>query len=40
MTEFLESVDEAMVVEMNATGQFRGLIQKELGQYGDKMTAC
>ncbi|TYT60552.1 2-oxoacid:acceptor oxidoreductase subunit alpha [Natrialba swarupiae] len=39
VTEFLESVDEAMVVEMNATGQFRGLIQKELGQYGDKMTS-
>ncbi len=39
VTEFLESVDEAMVVEMNATGQFRGLIQKELGRYGDKMTS-
>ncbi|WP_255190975.1 2-oxoacid:acceptor oxidoreductase subunit alpha [Natronobeatus ordinarius] len=39
MTEFLESVDEAMVVEMNATAQFRGLIQKELGRYGDKMTS-
>ncbi|THE62820.1 2-oxoacid:acceptor oxidoreductase subunit alpha [Salinadaptatus halalkaliphilus] len=36
---FLESVDEAMVVEMNATAQLRGLIQKELGQYGEKMTS-
>ncbi|SDR00097.1 2-oxoacid:acceptor oxidoreductase subunit alpha [Natronobacterium texcoconense] len=39
MTEFLESVDEAMVVEMNATAQFRGLIQKELGRFGEKMTS-
>ncbi len=39
MTEFLESVDEAMVVEMNATAQFRGLIQKELGQFGEKLTS-
>ncbi|WP_440765483.1 2-oxoacid:acceptor oxidoreductase subunit alpha [Natronorubrum sp. DTA7] len=39
MTEFLESVDEAMVVEMNATAQFRGLIQKELGLFGEKMTS-
>ncbi|WP_436343174.1 2-oxoacid:acceptor oxidoreductase subunit alpha [Natronorubrum sp. FCH18a] len=39
VTEFLESVDEAMVVEMNATAQFRGLIQKELGRFGDKMTS-
>ncbi|QFU83422.1 2-oxoacid:acceptor oxidoreductase subunit alpha [Natronorubrum aibiense] len=39
MTEFLESVDEAMVVEMNATAQFRGLIQKELGRFGEKLTS-
>jgi pyruvate ferredoxin oxidoreductase alpha subunit len=39
VTEFLESVDEAMVVEMNATAQFRGLIQKELGRFGEKMTS-
>ena len=39
MTEFLESVNEALVVEMNATAQFRGLTQKELGLYGDKMTS-
>ncbi|WP_255169710.1 2-oxoacid:acceptor oxidoreductase subunit alpha [Natrononativus amylolyticus] len=39
MVEFIESVDQAMVVEMNATAQFRGLIQKELGRYGDKLTS-
>ncbi len=39
LTEFLEGVDEAMVVEMNATGQFRGLLQKELGAYGEKLTS-
>ncbi len=39
MTEFLESVDEAMVVEMNATAQFRGLTQKELGRFGEKLTS-
>lgn len=36
---FLESVSEAIVVEMNATGQFRGHIQRELGRYGDRMTS-
>ena len=36
---FLESVDDAMVVEMNATAQFRGLIQKELGRFGPKLTS-
>ena len=36
---FLESVDEAMVVEMNASGQFRGLTQKELGRFGDKLSS-
>lgn len=39
VTEFLDSVDQCMVVEMNASGQFRGLTQKELGGYGDKMTS-
>ena len=39
VTEWLESVDEAMVVEMNATAQFRGLTQKELGRFGDKLTS-
>jgi len=39
VSEWLESVDEALVVEMNATAQFRGLTQKELGKYGDKMSS-
>ncbi|AXR78389.1 2-oxoacid:acceptor oxidoreductase subunit alpha [Natrarchaeobaculum sulfurireducens] len=39
LTEFLAGVEEAMVVEMNATGQFRGVLQKELGQYGEKLTS-
>jgi pyruvate ferredoxin oxidoreductase alpha subunit len=36
---FLESVDEAMIVEMNASAQFRGLLQKELGRYGPMLTS-
>ena len=39
VTEFLESVDEALVVEMNITAQFRGLTQKELGRFGEKMSS-
>ncbi|PSQ19226.1 2-oxoacid:acceptor oxidoreductase subunit alpha [Halobacteriales archaeon QS_8_69_26] len=39
MAGFIEGVEEAMVVEMNATGQFRGHIQRELGRYGDKLTS-
>jgi pyruvate ferredoxin oxidoreductase alpha subunit len=39
VTAFVESVDEALVVEMNATGQFRGHIQKELGRFGEKLTS-
>jgi pyruvate ferredoxin oxidoreductase alpha subunit len=39
LVEFLESVEEAVVVEMNATGQLRGLIQKELGRFGEKMSS-
>ncbi|MFB6128520.1 MAG: 2-oxoacid:acceptor oxidoreductase subunit alpha [Halorhabdus sp.] len=39
MTEFLESVEEAVVVEMNASGQFKGLTQKELGRFGDKLSS-
>lgn len=39
VTEFLESVDEALVVEMNATAQFRGLTQKELGRFGEKLSS-
>ncbi len=39
VTAFLESVDECLVVEMNATAQFRGLTQKELGQFGGKLSS-
>ncbi len=39
VTEFIESVDEVLVVEMNASAQFRGLTQKELGRYGEKMSS-
>jgi pyruvate ferredoxin oxidoreductase alpha subunit len=37
LSDFLRSVDEALVVEMNASGQLRGLIQKELGRFGPRM---
>ena len=37
VTEFLASVEDAMVVEMNASAQFRGLTQKELGRFGEKL---
>ena len=39
VAEFIESVDEALVVEMTASAQFRGLIQKELGLYGEKLSS-
>ena len=39
LAEFLSSVDDALVVEMNATGQFRGLVQRELGRFGPKMNS-
>jgi pyruvate ferredoxin oxidoreductase alpha subunit len=39
VTAFLESVEECLVVEMNATGQFRGLTQKELGRFGPKLSS-
>jgi pyruvate ferredoxin oxidoreductase alpha subunit len=39
VTAFLESVTEAAVVEMNATAQFRGLTQKELGRFGPKLSS-
>ncbi len=39
VSAFLESVEECLVVEMNATAQFRGLTQKELGRFGDKMSS-
>ncbi|PSP54378.1 2-oxoacid:acceptor oxidoreductase subunit alpha [Halobacteriales archaeon QS_1_67_19] len=37
VTEFLESVDEALVVEMNASAQFRRHIQGQLGRFGEKL---
>jgi pyruvate ferredoxin oxidoreductase alpha subunit len=37
VTAFLEGVDEALVVEMNASGQFRGHVQRNLGRYGEKL---
>ena len=39
VSEFLESVEECVVVEMNATGQFRGLTQKETGRFGPKLSS-
>ena len=36
---FIESVEEVLVVEMTASGQFRGLVQKNLGQYGEKLSS-
>ena len=36
---FVESVEEVLVVEMNASAQFRGLTQKELGRYGEKLSS-
>ncbi|MFB6142499.1 MAG: 2-oxoacid:acceptor oxidoreductase subunit alpha [Halorientalis sp.] len=37
VTAFLESVESCLVVEMNASGQFRGLTQRELGRFGPKL---
>ncbi|WP_430504956.1 2-oxoacid:acceptor oxidoreductase subunit alpha [Haloparvum sp. PAK95] len=37
--DFIRSVDEVLVVEMTASGQFRGLTQKNLGQYGEKLSS-
>jgi pyruvate ferredoxin oxidoreductase alpha subunit len=34
VTAFLESVDSALVVEMNASAQFKRLLQGELGRFG------
>lgn len=39
VTAWLESVDQVLVVEMNATAQFRGLTQKELGRFGSKLSS-
>jgi pyruvate ferredoxin oxidoreductase alpha subunit len=36
---FIESVDEVLVVEMNASAQFRGLTQKQLGRHGEKLSS-
>jgi pyruvate ferredoxin oxidoreductase alpha subunit len=36
---FLRGVDEALVVEMNASAQFRGLTQKELGTGDDQLAS-
>ena len=36
---FLESVEECLVVEMNSTEQFRGLTQKELGEFGPMLSS-
>ncbi|SEW31169.1 2-oxoacid:acceptor oxidoreductase subunit alpha [Halobacterium jilantaiense] len=37
--EFVESVDQAIVVEMSSTKQFRGLMQKEVGDIGGKLSS-
>ena len=39
VSAFLESVEECLVVEMNATAQFRGLTQKEIGRFGPKLSS-
>jgi len=39
VSQWLESVDEALVVEMNASAQFRGLTQKEIGRFGPKLSS-
>ena len=36
---FIESVDEVLVVEMTASAQFRGLVQKNLGRHGEKLSS-
>ncbi|MFB6162005.1 MAG: 2-oxoacid:acceptor oxidoreductase subunit alpha [Halococcoides sp.] len=36
---FVESLTEVVVVEMNASGQFKGLMQRELGAYGEKLSS-
>ncbi len=40
LAAFIESVEEVLVVEMNATAQFKGLLQKELGEYGEKLSSA
>ena len=35
VSSFIQSVSKVLVVEMNATGQFQGLVKRQLGSYGD-----
>ena len=35
IADFLEGVSDVLVVEMNATAQFRNVLQREFGEYGD-----
>ncbi len=37
--EFIDSVDEVLVVEMNSTAQFRGHVQRNLGTDGEKISS-
>tara|TARA_A100001037_G_scaffold306756_1_gene355040 strand:- start:9489 stop:11342 length:1854 start_codon:yes stop_codon:yes gene_type:complete len=37
VTSFLDSVSKTLVVEMNVTGQFQGLVKRHLGAYGDQL---
>jgi pyruvate ferredoxin oxidoreductase alpha subunit len=39
VTEFLESVESCLVVEMNATAQFKRHVQGSLGRFGPKMSS-
>ena len=39
VADFLESVEACLVAEMNASAQFRGLTQKELGRFGPKLNS-
>jgi pyruvate ferredoxin oxidoreductase alpha subunit len=39
VSAFIDSVDRALVVEMNATAQLKGLIHKETEDYGDKLSS-
>ena len=39
VADFLAGVEKALVVEMNATAQFRGLTQRKLGRFGSTMSS-
>jgi len=39
VAEFIESVDEVLVVEMNSSGQFKRHVQGRLGAYGEKLSS-